>query len=55
MFSEILIATPGRLIDMIDSGITNLQRCTYLVLDDADRILDKRQGIRQTTCYPWLS
>jgi len=38
--SEIVIATPGRLIDFLDSGVTNLHRCTYLVLDEADRMLD---------------
>ncbi|OMH79442.1 ATP-dependent RNA helicase dbp2 [Zancudomyces culisetae] len=37
---EIVIATPGRLIDMLDSGLTNLKRVTYLVLDEADRMLD---------------
>lgn len=37
---EIVIATPGRLIDMLESGITNLRRVTYLVLDEADRMLD---------------
>ncbi|XP_037033591.1 ATP-dependent RNA helicase p62-like isoform X2 [Bradysia coprophila] len=37
---EIVIATPGRLIDFLDSGVTNLNRCTYLVLDEADRMLD---------------
>ncbi|CAO3621170.1 unnamed protein product [Cunninghamella blakesleeana] len=37
---EICIATPGRLIDMLDTGRTNLRRVTYLVLDEADRMLD---------------
>ncbi|XP_037925929.1 ATP-dependent RNA helicase p62-like isoform X2 [Hermetia illucens] len=37
---EIVIATPGRLIDFLSSGTTNLKRCTYLVLDEADRMLD---------------
>lgn len=37
---EIVIATPGRLIDMLESQHTNLQRVTYLVLDEADRMLD---------------
>jgi ATP-dependent RNA helicase DDX5/DBP2 len=37
---EIVIATPGRLIDMLESGHTNLRRVTYLVLDEADRMLD---------------
>ena len=38
--SEICIATPGRLIDFLEAGKTNLKRCTYLVLDEADRMLD---------------
>lgn len=37
---EIVIATPGRLIDFLEKGTTNLCRCTYLVLDEADRMLD---------------
>ncbi|KAJ3701416.1 hypothetical protein LUZ61_005121 [Rhynchospora tenuis] len=37
---EIVIATPGRLIDMLESNNTNLRRVTYLVLDEADRMLD---------------
>ena len=35
-----MIATPGRLIDHLESGTTNLRRVTYLVLDEADRMLD---------------
>lgn len=37
---EICIATPGRLIDFLEAGKINLRRCTYLVLDEADRMLD---------------
>ncbi|EPX71090.1 ATP-dependent RNA helicase Dbp2 [Schizosaccharomyces octosporus yFS286] len=37
---EICIATPGRLLDMLDANKTNLRRVTYLVLDEADRMLD---------------
>ncbi|KAM0707125.1 hypothetical protein Q7P35_006456 [Cladosporium inversicolor] len=37
---EVCIATPGRLIDMLEMGKTNLRRITYLVLDEADRMLD---------------
>ena len=37
---EICIATPGRLIDLLDMRKTNLRRVTYLVLDEADRMLD---------------
>ncbi len=35
---EIVIATPGRLIDHLEGGATNLRRVTYLVLDEADRM-----------------
>merc|ERR1719197_1095436 len=38
--SEIVIATPGRLIDLLDMGVVNLKRVTYLCLDEADRMLD---------------
>ena len=38
--AEIAIATPGRMIDMIKMKVTNLQRVTYLVLDEADRMFD---------------
>merc|ERR1719491_2166048 len=37
---EIVIATPGRLIDHLEQGNTNLKRVTYLVMDEADRMLD---------------
>ena len=38
--AEICISTPGRLIDFLEAGKTNLRRTTYLVLDEADRMLD---------------
>lgn len=38
--AEIIIATPGRLIDYLEGNKVNLRRCTYLVLDEADRMLD---------------
>lgn len=34
------IATPGRLLDLLEAGAVNLQRCTFLVMDEADRMLD---------------
>merc|ERR1719230_329815 len=37
---EICIATPGRLMDFLETGHTNLKRVTYLVLDEADKMLD---------------
>lgn len=39
-YLDILIATPGRLIDWIQKGIVFLDRTEILVLDEADRMLD---------------
>lgn len=36
---EVVIATPGRLIDFLERGITNLARCTYLVLDEGKLVV----------------
>lgn len=38
--SDLCIATPGRLIDFLSEGAISLRKCTYLVLDEADRMLD---------------
>ncbi len=37
---EVLVATPGRLIDLVKAKATNLRRVTYLVFDEADRMFD---------------
>jgi len=37
---DLLIATPGRLIDLMQRQCVNLGRLEYLVLDEADRMLD---------------
>ena len=38
--TDILIATPGRLIDLMDRGAVRLSTVRYLVLDEADQMLD---------------
>ncbi|WP_225026684.1 DEAD/DEAH box helicase [Xinfangfangia pollutisoli] len=38
--ADVLVATPGRLIDLIERGDVILERCAYLVLDEADHMLD---------------
>ncbi|KZY45504.1 DEAD/DEAH box helicase [Roseovarius sp. HI0049] len=37
---DILVATPGRLIDLIDRGSVDLSQAKSLVLDEADQMLD---------------
>jgi ATP-dependent RNA helicase RhlE len=37
---DVLVATPGRLLDLIDQGIITLKHIEYFVLDEADRMLD---------------
>lgn len=37
---DILVATPGRLLDLMNQGLVKLNDIRYLVLDEADRMLD---------------
>jgi ATP-dependent RNA helicase RhlE len=38
--AHIVVATPGRLEDLLDRGVFNLKQISLLVLDEADRMLD---------------
>ena len=37
---DLLVATPGRLLDLLDRRALRLDACTFLVLDEADQMLD---------------
>lgn len=43
--AEIIVGTPGRVIDLIKCKATDLKRVTYLVLDEADRMFDMGFGM----------
>ncbi|EAW10368.1 mRNA splicing protein PRP28 [Aspergillus clavatus NRRL 1] len=38
--AEIIIATPGRLVDCIERRILVLSQCCYIIMDEADRMID---------------
>ncbi len=38
--TDLLVATPGRLIDLMDRGAVSLRETVFLVLDEADQMLD---------------
>lgn len=42
--AEIVVATPGRIIDLVKMKATSLARVTFLVLDEADRMFDMGFG-----------
>lgn len=39
--ADIIVATPGRLKDFMSDGTVDLSGCSFAVLDEADRMLDK--------------
>lgn len=56
--AHIIVATPGRLNDFLDEGAADLSVVKYLVLDEADRMLDKgfENDIRKIiSCCPSTS
>ncbi|AOW07833.1 Pre-mRNA-splicing ATP-dependent RNA helicase PRP28 [Yarrowia lipolytica] len=38
--AELIVATPGRLLDVIDRRLLVLNQCCYVVMDEADRMVD---------------
>lgn len=42
--AEIIVGTPGRVIDLVKISVTNLTRVTFLVLDEADRMFNMGFG-----------
>jgi ATP-dependent RNA helicase DDX23/PRP28 len=38
--AEIIVATPGRLVDCIERRLLVLSQCCYIIMDEADRMID---------------
>lgn len=38
---QVIIATPGRILDLMDKGVANMEHCRTLVLDEADKLLSQ--------------
>eukprot|EP01123_Difflugia_compressa_P001956 TRINITY_DN1250_c0_g1_i1.p1 TRINITY_DN1250_c0_g1~~TRINITY_DN1250_c0_g1_i1.p1 ORF type:complete len:431 (-),score=48.54 TRINITY_DN1250_c0_g1_i1:340-1593(-) len=36
---SIVVATPGRVLDLAEKNVANLSRCDYIVMDEADKLL----------------
>jgi len=48
--TNILVATPGRLLDFVEKGRVNFEKISYFVLDEADRMLDMGFGGEIAKC-----
>uniref|UniRef100_F1KTS7 RNA helicase n=1 Tax=Ascaris suum TaxID=6253 RepID=F1KTS7_ASCSU len=43
---HLVVATPGRILDLMDKGVADMSRCSTLILDEADKLLSQDfQGI----------
>jgi len=38
---QVIIATPGRILDLMDKNVANMEHCKILVLDEADKLLSQ--------------
>lgn len=38
---QVIIATPGRMIDLMDKQVAKMDQCRMLVLDEADKLLSQ--------------
>ncbi|CAN8074597.1 unnamed protein product [Agarophyton chilense] len=37
---DVVVCTPGRMVDVLDRQMTALKNCNYLILDEVDRMID---------------
>lgn len=53
--ADIIVATHGRLLELVDNGELILSELIYLVLDEADRLLDEEFSESMTALVPYMA
>ncbi|MUG90106.1 DEAD/DEAH box helicase [Bombella sp. ESL0385] len=53
--ADIIVATHGRLLDFVEKGDLSLEHILYLVLDEADRLLDEEFSASMTALVPYIA
>ncbi|MCX8666378.1 DEAD/DEAH box helicase [Acetobacteraceae bacterium B3987] len=53
--ADIIVATHGRLLDFVEKGELSLEHIIYLVLDEADRLLDEEFSASMTALVPYIA
>ena len=38
---HLVVATPGRILDLMEKNVANVEKCKILVLDEADKLLSQ--------------
>jgi ATP-dependent RNA helicase DDX6/DHH1 len=51
---HVLVATPGRVVDLASKGAAKLDRCNIVVLDEADKLLSPEFAILMEDTYKFL-
>jgi ATP-dependent RNA helicase DDX5/DBP2 len=41
---QLIVATPGRLLDFLEASVISLKRCSFVVVDEGDRMMDMGFG-----------
>jgi ATP-dependent RNA helicase DDX6/DHH1 len=41
---HVIVATPGRILDLVERSVANLTQCLMLVMDEADKLLAMNQN-----------
>lgn len=47
---QLVVATPGRILDLIEKRVARVDQCGMLVLDEADKLLSSDFQVRECLC-----